>query len=229
MAAFHGTEIRCRTEFWFDGYSAPNPPIQPPGPPPPGPTPPGWWWRAPNGNQGMTINDGAQYTNDPDVMLSVIGRPAGSDCSGPTTAASAPQDIPGRKVDPLASRRVRPRAPAQDGLPALRATRPELHRRHHPRPDQADRQLGGRRRRRGAAASSATVAQAAAAETATYRVRIRAKDATSGVAKVQFARNKRHPSSLHKFARTSLQGGSAPKYLRVQDRAGNFSRWRSVR
>ena len=82
----------------------------------------------------------------------------------------------------------------------------------------------------GAAARSAAVAQAAAAETQTYRVRIRAKDATSGLAKVQFARNKKHPSSLRKFARTTrYKATRAPKYLRVQDRAGNFSRWRSVR
>jgi hypothetical protein len=47
---------------------------------------------------------------------------------------------------------------------------------------------------------------------------------------VQFARNKKHPSSLHKFARTTgCKARRAPKYLRVQDRAGNFSRWRPVR
>jgi hypothetical protein len=38
---------------------------------------------------------------------------------------------------------------------------------------------------------------------------------------VQFARNKKHPSSLHKFARTTgCKARRAPKYLRVQDRAG---------
>ena len=78
--------------------------------------------------------------------------------------------------------------------------------------------------------SSAAVAQAAVAKTPTYRVRIRAKDATSGVAALQFARNKKHPSSQLKFARTvRYKASSAPKYVRVKDRAGNFSRWRSVR
>ena len=64
----------------------------------------------------------------------------------------------------------------------------------------------------------------------TYRVRVRAKDATSGVAKVQFARSKRHPSALAKFERINrYKGTGAPKYVRVRDRAGNFSRWRSIR
>ena len=82
----------------------------------------------------------------------------------------------------------------------------------------------------GGASIRAAGAQAASAETQTYRVHIRAKDATSGVAKVQFARNKQSPSSLRKFARTTrYKAARAPKYLRVQDRAGNFSRWRSVR
>ena len=138
------------------------------------------------------------------------------------------QSVRGREHDPLAPRGVRSGAPAQDGLPALRERRSDVHGRHHPRPDQPDRDLSDvagpvpqrrarpsprpRRRRR------------------TYRVRIRAKDATSGVAKVQFARSKRHPSALRRFERISrYKGARAPKYVRVRDRAGNYSRWRSIR
>ena len=62
-------------------------------------------------------------------------------------------------------------------------------------------------------------------------MRIGAKDATSGVAKVQFAaRSKRHPSQLRRFARvSSFKGARAPKYVRVKDQAGNYSRWRAIR
>ena len=61
-------------------------------------------------------------------------------------------------------------------------------------------------------------------------MRVRAKDANSGVAKVQFARSKRHPSALAKLERINrYKGTRAPKYVRVKDRAGNYSRWRSIR
>ena len=61
-------------------------------------------------------------------------------------------------------------------------------------------------------------------------MRLRAKDQTSGVAKVQFATSKRKPGVLRKFERVSrYKGVEAPKYVRVRDRAGNYSRWQPVR
>lgn len=61
-------------------------------------------------------------------------------------------------------------------------------------------------------------------------MRVRAKDANSGVAKVQFARSKRHPSALAKLERINrYKGTRPPKYVRVKDRAGNYSRWRAIR
>ena len=58
---------------------------------------------------------------------------------------------------------------------------------------------------------------------------MRAKDETSGVAKVQFASNKRRPGALKFKQTTTAKGSRAPKYVRVQDRAGNYSRWQSIR
>jgi hypothetical protein len=83
----------------------------------------------------------------------------------------------------------------------------------------------------GSGATTRASAQTAASKRRTYRMRISARDATSGVAKVQFAeRSKRHPSAPRKFTRMSrYKGIRAPKYVRVQDRAGNYSSWRSIR
>ena len=173
----------------------------------------------------MTINDGAQYTNDPDVTLSVIAPSwANSLRVANDGGFRAAKTFPVKEDDPLASAESGPERLPKTVYLRFGNERAELHRRHHPRPDQADRQLGGRRRRR-CRSQQRRRRTAAAAETPTYRVRIRAKDATSGVAKVQFARNKQHPSSLRKFARTTrYKAARAPKYLRVRDRAGNFSR-----
>jgi hypothetical protein len=215
-------------EFWFDGYSAPVRPPAPGATAPQGPgtTPPSG---AAPGTQGMTINDGAQYTNDPNVTLSVLAPPGASwlrvSNDGGFRAAktfavsntirwhlaeSGPERLPktvylrfGNDAQTFADDII-----LDQTMPTVSSATVDASR----------------------TATKAAVAQAAAAETPTYRVRIRAKDATSGVAKVQFAHNKQHPSSLRKFARTTrYKATRAPKYLRVQDRAGNFSRWRSVR
>jgi hypothetical protein len=59
----------------------------------------------------------------------------------------------------------------------------------------------------------------ASVQTHTYRVRLRAKDATSGVAKVHFAVSKRRPSKAQSFQSISrYRGARAPKFVRVGDR-----------
>ena len=68
----------------------------------------------------------------------------------------------------------------------------------------------------GGATASAAVAATAASKGQTYRVRIRAQDATSGVAKVQFAaRSKRRPSALRKFSRISRYEGNPRAEVRA--------------
>jgi hypothetical protein len=214
-------------EFWFDGYSDPGPSIyQPGGTLPPG----GGGGGGTNGNQGMTINDGAQYTNDPDVTLSVIAPSwANSLRVANDGGFRAAETFPPKKtirwhLAESGPERLPKTVYLRFGNEAQNFTDDIILDQTKPTVSSAAVVDAG------VAASSASVAQAADAKTETYRVRIRAKDATSGVAKVQFARNKKHPSSLRKFARTTrYKAARAPKYLRVQDRAGNFSRWRSVR
>jgi hypothetical protein len=61
------------------------------------------------------------------------------------------------------------------------------------------------------------------------KVTIKAKDATSGVDAVQLAVSRKRPSGVRKFARSLSVAGPAPKYVRVRDRAGNFSAWKKLR
>ena len=72
----------------------------------------------------------------------------------------------------------------------------------------------------GASGATAAVPRAAVRprqRARTYRVRVRAKDATSGVAKVQFAaRSKRHPSAPRKFDADQPLHGRARAEVRAR-------------
>jgi Tol biopolymer transport system component len=70
----------------------------------------------------------------------------------------------------------------------------------------------------------------AKARTRTYRLSISARDKTSGLAKMQVTSTKRKPGKLHKFKRRStFTSRSRRIYVRVTDRARNFSAWKRVR
>jgi hypothetical protein len=219
------------SRFWFDGYTDPNPPIYSPplGPPGSGATPPGGGGAG--GNQGMTINDGALYTNDPDVTLSIeapkgVGSLRVSNDGGFRAAKLFPVRSTIRwHLAESGPERLPKTVYLRFGTDAQTFTDDIILDQTKPTVSAATVDAGG------AVPRTAAVAQVAASSSHTYRIRVRAKDATSGVAKVQFAgRSKRHPSALWKFARiSSYKGTVAPKYVRVQDRAGNFSAWRSVR
>jgi hypothetical protein len=97
--------------FWFDGYSSPNPPVAPPTSgtaPPSGGTGQG-------ADVGMTINGGAQYTNSPDVTLSVIApsgvdnlRVANDGGSAPPRVSASPARSSGSSRSPAPSACPRP-------------------------------------------------------------------------------------------------------------------------
>ena len=213
--------------FWFDGYSDPQgQPVSPPGTAAPPALP---MVSASDKPVGMTINDGAQYTNDAEVTLNVVP---------PTWATLLSIDNDGGflKARRTASMNRVAWKLSQSGSERLPKT---VYLRFNNESqtftddiilDQTAPNLTGATLVQ-SGASGASVAMVAASRTRTFKVRLRAKDATSGVSKVQFAvRSKRHPSMLRKFKRiSSYRGIRAPKYVRVRDRAGNYSAWRSIR
>ncbi|MGZ4325219.1 MAG: hypothetical protein ACXVV5_24505 [Solirubrobacteraceae bacterium] len=99
-------------QFWFDGYAPPPASVPTPAPTPPAASPGNG--DGVTGPVGMTIDDGAQYTNDPDVTLSVIAPPGvGARFESPTTAASERL----RPSPPAARSDGGSRNPVQNGFP----------------------------------------------------------------------------------------------------------------
>lgn len=76
---------------------------------------------------------------------------------------------------------------------------------------------------------SASRAAVSAAHPKSYRVKLSASDKTSGVSTVQVATSKSKPSKPQKYAPSFTVHGSAPRYVRVKDRAGNNSKWRALK
>jgi hypothetical protein len=75
---------------------------------------------------------------------------------------------------------------------------------------------------------AAGAARAAAAKT--YTVKVKAKDSNSGVSKVQVTASRKKPGKLLAYKTTvKVKSGSKPKFVRAQDRAGNFSGWKKLR
>jgi hypothetical protein len=215
--------------FWFDGYSEPaQAPVGPIGPLPVPPAPSDGG--AADADQSMTINGGAQFTNDPDVTLSVIApswasrlRVANDGGFRDAESFAVKKKIRWRLAE-SGPERLPKTVYLRFGNEAQNFTDDIILDQTNPTVTTAT--VDGP----SAAATSAAVAATVAAKRPTYRVRVRAKDGNSGVARVQFARSKRHPSALAKLERINrYRGARAPKYVRVKDRAGNYSRWRSIR
>ena len=63
-----------------------------------------------------------------------------------------------------------------------------------------------------------------------WRIKVKARDTNSGVAKVQVTTNKKKPGPLLKYKRKfTVRSAKKPKFLRARDRAGNYSKWRKLR
>jgi Tol biopolymer transport system component len=162
----------------------------------------------PPGPVGVSINRGAQFTNTPNVRMWLVW-PRG------TTELLASNDggfVPARAFAPEPSIRWRLDSSGPERLPKTLYVRFG----DDTRTFQDDIILDETRPR----VRTATM-------TGTHRVSLRAHDAVSGVAKVQLARNRARPGRTVRYRR-SLRVASRPRWVRVQDRAGNRSAWRRV-
>lgn len=219
--------------FWFDGFE-PAPPTPPPpvySPPPSGAPDPGSSEppAAPtSGPTGMSINNGAQYTNDPSVTLAVIA-PSGAPAlrvandGGFLKARTFPVTRTVKwRLEESGSERLPKTVYLRFGNQSQTFTDDIIL--DQTKPTTTSASLVG------SAAPRAVALTRAASKVRTYKVRVRAKDSASGVGKLQFAVKTRRPGKLTKFVRVAkMKGVSAPRFVRVQDRAGNYSRWRPIR
>ncbi len=77
--------------------------------------------------------------------------------------------------------------------------------------------------------ASATSRRAAGTTRHVYRVRVTAKDKTSGVHRMQITHRKSRPGDWLRYKKTRSYASNKKKVLvRVQDRASNVSRWKRI-
>ena len=218
--------------FWFDGYGPPTvPSTLPPygGTGGAGSTDGSTSIPAPDDSHvGMTINGGARYTNNPKVTLSVVVPSWASTIrvandGGFVNVNERPAATIVRwKLDESGAERLPKTVYVRFGSNPQTYTDDIILDQTNPTVTSARLVPSG--------AGAAHTASISSLTKHTYRIRIQAKDATSGVNKVRFAVSKGHPSVPQKFHRISRYNGKrAPKYVRVTDRAGNYSKWRSIR
>jgi hypothetical protein len=80
------------------------------------------------------------------------------------------------------------------------------------------------------AAGTASARSAHAAKLGRWKVKLKAKDSNSGVAKVQVTASKRKPGKLLRYSRKlTVRSAKRPKFVRARDKAGNFSKWKKAR
>jgi hypothetical protein len=177
----------------------------------------------PAGAVGISVNSGAQFTKDPDVTLSVVWPPLSS-----TVTVSNDGGFAGASTFPLAA--SVPWTLASSGNERLPKT---VYARFDQSSvtfqddiilDQVDPDVDSS----DVVGPSAVDGVAAKASARRYVVRTKAHDGNSGVGQMQLARSKRHPRPLAHYARRT-RVNSAPLYVRVRDRAHNFSSWKRLK
>lgn len=186
-----------------------TPPADPVVPPPGPPTPP-------DGPAGVSIDDGARYTNDADVELSLVW-PLGASTAliANDGAFGAAQGLP-----------VAARIPWRLESPGSRLPKTVYARFDGgPQTFQDDIVLDETRPR---IASAKTVRSRSGGRRPV--ISLRARDGNSGVAAVQVARSPRRPGSFRRYrSRVGAPPRARVAYVRVRDRAGNVSRWKRLR
>jgi len=186
---------------------------------------------SPAGPTGVSINDGAQFTNDPNVTLSM---------RWPRLAATASLSNDGgfakaKTVPVAATVPWKLDSSGPERLPKTIYVRftggdsgPETYQddiildETPPTVSQASAVTTS-------TARQAWIASLATSKTRTYKLKIKASDKLSGVAKMQISSNKRKPGTLLRYStRATIRSNKSPLYVRVRDRAGNYSTWRKA-
>ena len=180
------------------------------------------------GQLGVTVNNGAQYTNDPNVKVDIVA---------PATVTSLLVSNDGGFLKPATF------SPAKEIDWKLDSSGPErLPKTVYVRfvqgpitsPNYTDDIILDERPPVvdsasvvGAAPSSSV---ATAAKLRTWKVKVKAHDTNSGVRGVQITSNKRKPGKLLKYAKkVTAKLASRPKFIRAKDRAGNYSGWKKLK
>ena len=180
---------------------------------------------APSGQFGVTINRGAQYTRTPAVTVTATFPAA-------TTGVLVSNDggflLP-QTFGPQRDIEWRLDSSGPERLPKIVYVRflsgPFVSETHtddiildETPPRVLSAALSG-------AAASSSAALAAKART----LRIRARDNVSGVASMQVTKSKRRPGRVRRFKRRVAVAARGPVFVRVRDKAKNWSRWRKAR
>ncbi len=190
----------------------------------------------PSGEPGVSINDAAQFTNDPNVLLWPVW-PAGATAMrvsndggfrraqtlslGETVAwaldSSGEERLPKTVYVRFSGSGIDETRTYQDDI-ILDQTAPKI--------------VSATAMAAGARASEMRAGMATRKKTRarTVRVRIKSTDALSGVGKMQVTDSKQKPGAVRAYAvSATLRTTKKAIFVRVQDRAGNWSTWRSVR
>ena len=212
-------------------------PCPPPPPPPSGgggggdPGPGGSTGLGFSGAETVTINAGAQFTNDPAVELTITPPAATrtvrlSNDGGFHAAADRTLEPTGRYPWQLTQtgqerlpKTVYVRFTGPGGTSPLTFSDDIILDQTAPTISSASVEGDG-----------ATAAIAAKTRARRYTLRVTARDNASGVGHVQLATSRNRPGKLRAYKRKlTARAATAPRYVRVRDRAGNFSRWRRLK
>ena len=180
----------------------------------------------PEGDVGVSIDGGAQYTNDPNVKLDLVW-------PGMTATARISNDGGFRAAKNLA---VAPMVRwVLDSSGAERLPKTVYVRFTGTGSDTQTFQDDIILDETPPVIASAGIASLASASSTpklrSYRIKVRASDKTSGVANAQFATDKlkKKLSQAQKYSATVIfNATSKPLWVRVQDKAGNFSTWKKL-
>jgi 6-phosphogluconolactonase (cycloisomerase 2 family) len=172
-----------------------------------------WFWRS-----TITVNDGALYTNDPDVTVS-IEPPRGAFALKLSNGAGDFARSPSLRIGPGKVRTYPWRLDTSE--PGRSAKR--VHVRFNPTGPDVIELFDD-------IVLDQTPPALITAQLDGSRVRVRARDNRSGVKHAQLTTNRKKPGRSRKF-KSTLPSPSArkPVFVRVLDGAGNSSRWRRAR